>query len=73
MASSHIKRWLTGVIAVPILFSIIYFSSEAIFAGFVLVVTIVAVLEYNRLVFGTQGGMEKRFRLPGVALRQPGL
>jgi phosphatidate cytidylyltransferase len=60
MASSHIKRWITGIIAVPILFSIIYFSTEAIFAGFVLAVTIVAVLEYNRLVFGSQRGMEKQ-------------
>ena len=63
MASSHIKRWLTGVIAVPILFSIIYYGTEAIFAGFVLVVTLVAVLEYNRLVFGSQGDMEKRLLL----------
>jgi len=60
MASSHIKRWITGIIAVPILFSIIYFSTEAIFAGFVLAVTIVAILEYNRLVFGSQRGMEKQ-------------
>jgi phosphatidate cytidylyltransferase len=60
MASSHIKRWITGVIAVPILFSVIYFSSEAVFAGFVLVVTVVAVLEYNRLVFGSRGRMEKQ-------------
>jgi phosphatidate cytidylyltransferase len=60
MASSHIKRWITGIIAVPILFSVIYFSSEAIFAGFVLVVTVVAVLEYNRLVFGSRAGLEKQ-------------
>ncbi len=31
MASSHIMRWITGIIAVPILFSIIYFSTETIF------------------------------------------
>ncbi len=60
MASSHIKRWITGIIAVPILFSIIYFSTEAIFAGFVLLVTVVAVLEYSRLVFGPQGKLEKQ-------------
>jgi phosphatidate cytidylyltransferase len=60
MASSHIKRWITGVVAVPILFSIIYFSTEEIFAGFVLVVTVVAILEYNRLTFGTRGGLEKQ-------------
>jgi len=59
MAGSHIKRWMTGIIAVPILFCIIYFGTEAVFAGFVLVVTAVAVLEYNRLTFGPRGGMEK--------------
>jgi phosphatidate cytidylyltransferase len=60
MASTHIKRWITGIIAVPILFSIIYFSTEAIFAGFVLLVTVVAILEYNRLTFSTQSGLEKQ-------------
>ena len=60
MASSHIKRWITGIIAVPILFSIIYFSTEVIFAGFVVVVTVVAVLEYNRLVFGVGNGWKSR-------------
>ena len=55
MKSSHAKRWITGIIAVPILFSIIYFSTEAVFAGFVLVVTVVAVLEYSRLAFGKEG------------------
>jgi phosphatidate cytidylyltransferase len=60
MAGSHINRWITGMIAVPILFCIIYFSTEVIFAGFVLAVTVVAVLEYNRLVFGSRRGMERQ-------------
>jgi phosphatidate cytidylyltransferase len=60
MTSSHVKRWVTGVIAVPILFSIIYFGPEPVFSGFILLVTAVAVLEYNRLVFGQAGGAEKR-------------
>lgn len=60
MTSSHVKRWVTGIVAVPILFSIIYFGTEAVFAGFILVVTAVAVLEYNRLAFGQAAGAEKR-------------
>jgi CDP-diglyceride synthetase len=60
MKSSHAKRWITGIIAVPILFSIIYFSTEAVFAGFVLVVTVVAVLEYSRLAFGKEGLLMQR-------------
>ena len=60
MKSSHAKRWITGIIAVPILFSIIYFSPEAVFAAFVLVVTIVAVMEYNRLAIGAEGILLQR-------------
>lgn len=60
MSSSHAKRWLTGIIAVPILFSIVFFGTEPVFAGFILVVTLVAILEYNRLVFGGQGALESR-------------
>jgi phosphatidate cytidylyltransferase len=55
MTSSHVKRWVTGIVAVPILFSIIFFGTEGVFAGFILVVTAVAILEYNRLVFGQAG------------------
>ena len=60
MTSSHVKRWVTGIVAVPILFSIVYFGTEAVFAGFIVVVTAVAILEYNRLVYGQGGGSEKR-------------
>jgi phosphatidate cytidylyltransferase len=60
MKSSHAKRWITGVIAVPILFSIIFFSTEAVFAGFVLVVTVIAILEYNRLAFGEEANLLQR-------------
>lgn len=60
MNSAHLKRWITGIIAVPILFSIIIFGTKSIFSGFVLLVTVVAILEYNRLVFGRQGELEKK-------------
>lgn len=52
MTGSHAKRWVTGIVAVPILFAVIYFGTEGLFAGFILLVTAVAVLEYNRLVYG---------------------
>ncbi|OPY04626.1 MAG: Phosphatidate cytidylyltransferase [Syntrophaceae bacterium PtaB.Bin038] len=60
MTGSHAKRWVTGIVAVPVLFSIVFFGSEGVFAGFILAVTAVAILEYNRLVFGQAGGVEKR-------------
>ncbi|MCL5808314.1 MAG: phosphatidate cytidylyltransferase [Deltaproteobacteria bacterium] len=49
----HAKRWATGVIAVPILFFIIAYGSETIFALLIIIVTLVGVMEYNRMVFGT--------------------
>jgi phosphatidate cytidylyltransferase len=63
MSSSHIKRWITGIVAVPILFSIIYFGNEAVFAGFVVLVSVVAVLEYNRLAFGPGKRPERQMLL----------
>ena len=53
----------------PILFSIIYFSPEAVFAGFVLMVTVVAVMEYNRLAFGAESIMLQRALLFSASWR----
>jgi len=49
--SPHIKRWLSGVIAVPILFSVIFYGSESVFTAFIIVIIFGAVIEYNRMVF----------------------
>jgi len=49
--SPHIKRWISGVIAVPILFAIIFYGSEVVFTAFITVITLGAVIEYNRMVF----------------------
>lgn len=49
--SAHIKRWLSGIIAVPILFAVIFYGSEAVFAAFIILIIFGAVIEYNRLVF----------------------
>lgn len=70
MTGSHAKRWVTGIVAVPILFAVIYFGTEAVFAGFILLVTAVAVLEYNRLVYGETGVALQR-ALMGFGLLAP--
>ena len=49
--SPHIKRWISGVIAVPILFAIIFYGSEVVFTAFITFVILGAVIEYNRMVF----------------------
>lgn len=50
--NAHLKRWLTAAVAVPGLFAIIGFASEAVFGLLILAVIVVGVFEYNRLVFG---------------------
>ncbi len=55
----HLKRWITGVIAVPILFLIIAYGAETIFTLLIIIAALVGVTEYNRMVFGTGLWREK--------------
>jgi phosphatidate cytidylyltransferase len=57
--SPHIKRWITGIIAVPILVAVILYSSEGVFTGFIIIVILGAVIEYNRMVFNEESSWEK--------------
>ena len=55
----HIKRWFTGVIAVPVLFAIIFYGSEALFSILIILFILGAVTEYNRMVFDGGYSWEK--------------
>lgn len=55
----HMKRWITGVVAVPILFTIIAYGSEALFAALIIGAALLGMAEYNRMVFGTGQSREK--------------
>ena len=48
----HRKRWVTGVVVVPILFLVIAYGSETLFALLIMAVTLLGMMEYNRMVFG---------------------
>ena len=48
----HMKRWITGVVAVPVLFTVIAYGSEALFAALIIGATLLGMAEYNRMVFG---------------------
>jgi phosphatidate cytidylyltransferase len=54
----HAKRWLTGIIAVPILFGIVAYGGETVFAVLIIAVSLVGMQEYNRMVFGPGMGIE---------------
>ena len=63
MISSHLKRWITGIIAVPILVVIVIYSPDLLFTLFVTAVSAGGVYEYNRLAFGGTSGWAKAFTL----------
>lgn len=57
--SSLVKRWITGLVLVPILLIVIVFGSEALFAAVVTVFALGGIWEYNHIVFDQQFKMEK--------------
>jgi len=48
---SHIKRWITAVAVVPLLFAAIYFGSNLVFAIIVVVLIAGGIAEFNTMVF----------------------
>lgn len=59
MISSHLKRWITAIIAVPILFLLVLYASDLVFTLFVAAVSLGGILEYNRLVFDERSKPER--------------
>jgi phosphatidate cytidylyltransferase len=55
----HMKRWATGVIAVPILIGSIAYGPEGMFTLLIIFATLVGMAEYNLIVFGTGFRWEK--------------
>jgi phosphatidate cytidylyltransferase len=66
----HIKRWITGIIAVPILFAIIMYGSEGVFTAFIMIISLGAVIEYNRMVFN-EGFVREKLQGLIIALLIP--
>jgi len=56
---SHAKRWITALIAVPLLFWIIGYAGKTAFALLITVASGAGILEYNRMVFAKEGRPEK--------------
>lgn len=47
----HLKRWMTGIVAVPILFAIIAYGGDTAFCALIIAASLAGVLEYNRMAF----------------------
>lgn len=56
----HLQRWITGVVAVPILFGIIAFGGDTAFSLLIVAASLAGVLEYNRMAFAPDLLLEKR-------------
>jgi phosphatidate cytidylyltransferase len=54
MMSPHLQRWITGVVAVPALFCLVYFGAESVFAILILLAALAGVYEYGAIVFGAR-------------------
>ena len=59
LLTPHMKRWTTGIIAVPILFGIIAYGGEKAFAVLIIVASLAGMQEYNRMDFGQGLFLEK--------------
>jgi len=57
--TSHLQRWLTGILVAPLLIAVIYFGSREIFFILILLLTVGGVAEYNSLSFGKDVLLEK--------------
>lgn len=57
--SAHLKRWLTALLAIPILLVLIGYGSELVFALFIAAIVAAAMAEYSSMVFGGGRPAEK--------------
>ena len=59
ITNSYIKRWITGIVIVPVLLIIILFGSESMFSALVIIFILGGMWEYNNMVFGKGFTIEK--------------
>lgn len=51
--TAHVKRWLTALVALPLLFAIIAYGNPAVFSVLIYLVVILAMHEYFSIVLGS--------------------
>ncbi|MBW2544236.1 MAG: phosphatidate cytidylyltransferase [Deltaproteobacteria bacterium] len=55
----HVKRWITAIVAVPLLFVVILYGSSMLFSIAITLLIVGGVFEYNSMVFKGKYGWEK--------------
>ena len=53
------KRWLTGILAGPLVALIIYFGSEPVFSVLIIIVALIGANEYNRMTLRPEQQVER--------------
>ncbi|MFB3924963.1 MAG: phosphatidate cytidylyltransferase [Syntrophales bacterium] len=61
--NAHLKRWITGLIAGPIVLVLILYGSETLFALFITALIMGAVVEFGRMAYGKGSHPEKNLAL----------
>jgi len=56
---AHFQRWITGIVAVPALFCLIYFGNEDVFSVLILLAALAGIHEYGAIAFGPGRIQEK--------------
>jgi len=56
---THVKRWITGIVAVPLLFVVIVYGSSLLFSVVIALLIVGGVFEYNAMVFKEKHYWEK--------------
>jgi phosphatidate cytidylyltransferase len=59
MISSHVKRWITAIAVVPVLFCLVAFGGRSVFFVLIAIVSLTGIYEYNRMAFGNGFYLEK--------------
>ena len=62
----HLRRWLTGIIALPLLVVLIWKGGSPLFAMFIGIVCVVCLWEYARIVFGNDQGRMNAKAIPSL-------
>jgi len=66
--SPHLKRWVTALIAVPVLFGINAYGGKASFAVLIILASLAGMYEYNRMAFGRGLSVEKGVTMASALL-----
>ena len=65
---THLKRWLTGIVGVPLITGVLFYGTEELFSLLVILLILLATAEYTTLNFGRGFSWEKLQVLTGALL-----